>query len=181
MSGLLWRESAFCHYSGLYLFGYILKNFVWQRWRTGNFYNLPKMVKTGKITLNWRIMTTKQFVILMLIVTVVCGGAFLTVLFFINPETTGPTGFFLFYLSLFFGLTGLLSLLGFYSRYLFTRKFQEFEQAQISFRQAIFFGIIIASSLLLQSQQLLTWVNAVILVFLLTIIEFLIVSLRKSH
>lgn len=126
-------------------------------------------------------MTTKQFVILMLIVTIVCGGAFLMVLFFINPETTGILGFLLFYLSLFFGLAGILSLAGFYLRYLFTRKFQEFEQAQTAFRQSVFFGIIVVSSMFLQSHQLLTWLNAIILVFLITVIEFLIISLKKSH
>ena len=106
----------------------------------------------------------------MLAVTAVCGGAFILVLFFINPETIGTLGFLLFYLSLFFTITGVLSLLGFYARCIFTKKFQEFEQAQISFRQAVFFGIIVSLSLLLQSQQLLSWLNAVILVFLLTII-----------
>jgi len=126
-------------------------------------------------------MTTKQFIIIMLAVTAVCGGAFALVLFFINPKTTGALGFLLFYLSLFFALTGLLSLLGFYVRCVFTRKFQEFEQAQISFRQAAFFGIIVSVSLLLQSQQLLNWLNAVILVFLLTIIEFFIISLKRNH
>ena len=74
----------------------------------------------------------------------------------------------------------MLSLSGFYLRFLFTRRFPEFEQAQIAFRQAMFFGIAIVGALLLQSQQLLTWLNALVLVFLLTVVEFLIISLKKS-
>jgi len=125
-------------------------------------------------------MTTKQFVILMLSVTIVCLGAWILVLFFINPETTGIIGFLLFYLSFFFGLTGMLSLLGFYLRYIFTRRFPEFEQAQIAFRQALFFGIIVVGALFLQSNQMLSWINALLLVALLTVVEFLIISLKRG-
>ncbi|MBT4121583.1 hypothetical protein HOE31_01395, partial [bacterium] len=115
-------------------------------------------------------MTTKQFAILMGIITLICFGAFIMVLFFINPETTGGLGYLLFYFSLFFGIAGIMSLLGFLSRSLFTRKFEVFEQAQISFRQGIFFGIILAGSMFMQANRLLTWVNAILLVILLTVI-----------
>ena len=88
-------------------------------------------------------MTTKQFAILMGIITLICFGAFIMVLFFINPETTGGLGYLLFYFSL-------------------------------------FFGIILAGSMFMQANRLLTWVNAILLVILLTVIEFLIISLKKA-
>ena len=125
-------------------------------------------------------MTTKQFVILMGISTLICFGALIMVLFFINPETTGILGFLLFYLSLFFGMTGIMSLIGFLVRSIFTHKFEIFEQAQISFRQGLFFGLILAGSMFMQSNRLLTWLNASLLVILLTVVEFLIISLKKT-
>jgi len=125
-------------------------------------------------------MTTKQFVLLLGIITLICLGAFVMVLFFINPETTGIIGFSLFYLSLFFGITGIMSLIGFLMRSVFTHRFEVFEQAQISFRQGLFFGIILAGSMFMQANRLLTWLNALFLVMLLTIIEFLIISLKKT-
>ncbi|MBU1036424.1 hypothetical protein KKF32_00120 [Patescibacteria group bacterium] len=125
-------------------------------------------------------MNIKQYILLMVIVTIISWGAWLAVLFFINPETTAKFGIFLFYLSLFFAVTGTLSLLGFFIRYIFTKHFPEFEQAQIAFRQALFFAIVIVVTLFLQSHHLLTWLNALLLVFLLICIEFLIISLKKS-
>ena len=88
-------------------------------------------------------MTTKQFVILMLICTIICWGSWLLVLSFINPETTGTFGFSLFYLSLFFALTGTLALLGYLFRWLFTRRYSKSEEATMSFRQALFFAVVI--------------------------------------
>ncbi len=103
------------------------------------------------------------------------------VLFFINPETTGNFGFILFYLSLFFAISGSLALVGFFCRYLFTKRLPEFEQAQVAFRQALFFGLIIVGALFLQANAMLTWLNALLLVALLTVVEFLIISLKKVN
>jgi hypothetical protein len=125
-------------------------------------------------------MNVRQSVILMVVVTVLSWGGWLAVLFFIDPEATGQTGFFLFYLSIFFALTGTFSLIGFFARYLFTRQFPQFEKLQIAFRQALFFGIIFTSYLYMQANHLLTWLNALVLVFVVTILEFLIISLKKS-
>ena len=102
-------------------------------------------------------------------------------LFFINPQTTGNFGFILFYLSLYFALSGSLALLGFFCRYLFTKHLPEFERAQAAFRQALFFGLVIVSALFLQANALLTWLNAILLVALLTMVEFLIISLKKVN
>lgn len=125
-------------------------------------------------------MTTKQFVILMVICTFLCWGGWLLVLAFINPETTGIVGFALFYLSLFFALTGTLALLGYLCRWLFTRRYSKSDEVTISFRQAIFFALVVAIALFLQGNRFLTWLNAIILVALVTMIEFMFVSLKKS-
>jgi len=125
-------------------------------------------------------MNVRQFIVLMAAVTVFSWGGWLAVIFFVNPEAASTIGFFLFYLSLFFAITGTLALIGFFIRFIFSKQFLTFEKVQIAFRQALFFGIIFVGYLYLQANHMLTWLNALLLVFLLTVLEFLIISLKKS-
>ncbi|PIT90347.1 MAG: hypothetical protein COU22_02630, partial [Candidatus Komeilibacteria bacterium CG10_big_fil_rev_8_21_14_0_10_41_13] len=105
----------------------------------------------------------------------------LLVLFFINPETTSSLGFILFYLSLFFALVGSLAIISYLFRLLFRRIYSKSETVQISFRQAVFWGVAVVGALFLQAQGLMTWLNVLLLVMLITIIEFLIVSFKKEQ
>ena len=125
-------------------------------------------------------MTIKRYLWLMLAITMLCWAGWLLVLFFINPDTTSLMGFLMFYLSLFFALTGTLALLSYLFRLIFTRINTKVEKVQISFRQAIFWSIVIVISLLLQSSRLLNWLNTLFLVSLVTFIEFLFISLKKD-
>ena len=125
-------------------------------------------------------MTIKQYLILMTICTVVCWGGFTLVLFFINPETTSNVGFILFYASLFFAVSGTLAILSYLFRLLFVRIYNKTQSVQISFRQAIFFSFVICGALFLQANHLLNWLNTLLLVALVTVIEFFIVSLHKE-
>ena len=125
-------------------------------------------------------MTTKQYVILMLICTVMCWGGWLMVISFINPQTAGFFGLVLFYLSLFFALVGILALAGYLFRWLFTRRYSKSEEVTISFRQAIFFAMVVSGAFFLQGNRLLTWLNALLLVVLVTVIEFLFISLKRN-
>ena len=125
-------------------------------------------------------MTIKQYLWLMLICTVLCWGGFLMVLFFINPESVGELGFVMFYASLFFALIGTLALLSYLFRLVFNRIYTRQEKVQVSFRQAVFFSVVIVGSLFLQSHNLMTWLNSILLVLLVTFLEFLILSLKKD-
>jgi hypothetical protein len=116
----------------------------------------------------------------MTVCTVLCWGSWLLVLFFINPETTGILGFTLFYFSLFFALTGSLALISYFFRAVFTKRYSKTEEVQISFRQAIFWALVLALAMFLQAQNLLNWLNTLLLVMAVTIIEFLILSLKKE-
>jgi len=117
----------------------------------------------------------------MAICTVLCWASWLMVLFFINPETTSALGIFLFYASLFFALVGSLSIISYFLRLLFTRKYTRQEEVQISFRQAVFFALVFCSALFLQAHQLMTWLNTLLLVALVTFLEFLILSLKRKE
>ena len=102
------------------------------------------------------------------------------VLFFINPETTGILGFALFYFSLFFALTGSLALISYFSRAVFTKRYSQTEEVQISFRQAIFWALVTTLAMFLQAHDLLNWLNTILLVMAVTVVEFLILSLKKE-
>ena len=126
-------------------------------------------------------MTIKQYLLLMGVCTVLCWLGFLMVLFFINPEKAGNLGFTLFYASLFFALSGTLSALSFVFRLLFTKRYTKTEEVQISFRQAVFFALVICGALFLQAQGLMTWLNTILLVALVTVVEFVIISFKKEN
>ena len=147
-----------------------------------NFDNLSGKFKSVKISSEFKIkfMTIRQYLWLMLICTVLCWGGFLTVLFFINPQTAGDQGFIMFYASLFFALLGTLALLSYFFRLIFNRIYTRQEKVQVSFRQAVFFSIVIVGSLFLQAHNLMTWLNSILLVLLVTFLEFLILSLKKD-
>jgi len=112
--------------------------------------------------------------------TILCWGGWLLVLFLVNPESTNFLGFFLFYASLFFALVGTLALMSYFLRFIFTRRYTKAEGVQISFRQAIFFSIVITGSFFLQANKLLSWFNTILLVALVTFVEFLIISLKRD-
>lgn len=128
-----------------------------------------------------KIMTIRQYLWLMLICTVLCWGGFLMVLFFINPQSAGSLGFVMFYASLFFALLGSLALLSYLFRVAFNRIYTKQEKVQVSFRQAVFFSVVITGSLFLQANNLMTWLNSILLVLLVTFLEFLILSLKKDQ
>ena len=54
-------------------------------------------------------MTLKAYLIWMALGTAVAWGAFFVVVNYLNPATAGTTGFLFFYLSLFLGITGVLT------------------------------------------------------------------------
>jgi len=126
-------------------------------------------------------MSVKYFLSFLILLIIVAASAWMTVLFFVNPDLAGSSGIGLFYGSLFLLLVGLITLGGYGARSLFKRPFvkRAFE-LQASFRQAIFFSFIFILILLWQAKGLLNWFNGIILVIVVTAVEFLIIS-REHH
>lgn len=121
-------------------------------------------------------MSLRTFVILMAAATVVFWGAWFTVLFFIDPFATNFIGFLCFYVSLFFALMGLFTLVGFALRYLWKRGKPAFKFVGISIRQAIWFSLLIVASLVLQGEKLFTWWAGLLMVLVLAIFEAFFLS-----
>jgi hypothetical protein len=117
-------------------------------------------------------MDLKKFLLSMTFATLLCWFGFFMVILFISPQEIGFLTFLLFYLILALAVIGTLTILGFLLRKLFNRKELAFEHIIVSFRQAIWLSLILIISLYLQSQQLLAWWNAILLVLGLGLIEF---------
>ena len=125
-------------------------------------------------------MTLNKYLILMTLTTIVCWGAWISVINTINPIEAGFLGFFFFYSSLLLALTGTLSVIGFFIRKLVLKEELAFCHVAVSFRQAILFSILVAGSLILQAKGLLTWWNVLLFILALTVLEFFFISFKKQ-
>lgn len=123
-------------------------------------------------------MTLGRYIFFMFFSTVLSWLAWFLVLFRIDPTQAGGWGFVLFYLTLLFSLTGTFSLIGLMIRVLVFKTELMFRLVLISFRQSISYSILIVVALWLKSHHLLTWWNAIILILILTGLEYLYLSLR---
>jgi len=127
-------------------------------------------------------MSLKNYLVIMILTTVSCWISFYYILSSIDPTATNILGFIFFYASLFLALLGTSSLiiLGFKLRKN-TELLPVFRLVGISFRQGIWISILFSSLLYLQSQNLLSIVNVLGLVFGLVILEFLFLALKNGR
>lgn len=127
-------------------------------------------------------MSFRGYLLSMASATFVCWGAVALVVTSINPFETGAFGLALFYVSLFLAVVGTLALLGISLRARFFPSEPSFLRVFISFRQALWFGILVDGALFLAHQSLLTWWTLLLFIALLTVLESLFVSLlpRRS-
>ena len=123
-------------------------------------------------------MTLRQYVVLMTLGTFLCWGAWFLVVMYLDPATAGWLGFGFFYSSLFLALVGSFSLIGLGFRLYILQSEVVFRQVSVAFRQALSFSVLMTVGLFLESKDLLTWWNAVMLVLAVTLVEFAVISLR---
>lgn len=126
-------------------------------------------------------MDLKKFLLSMSFASLLCWFGFLTVILSISPNEIGALTFLLFYLILALAVIGTLTILGFLIRKLFSKNELAFEHVIISFRQAIWLSLILIISLYLQSQQLLAWWNAILLILGLGLIEFFYLGYNEQR
>lgn len=126
-------------------------------------------------------MSLRQYIVLMLLGTMLCWGAWVLVLIYFDPDSAGWLGFGFFYGSLYLALIGTFSLAGTGLRLIFAKPGAVFRQVSIAFRQAFFFSFLVIAALFLMSKDLFTWWNMFLLVGALTLIEFAILVLRRRE
>jgi hypothetical protein len=124
-------------------------------------------------------MTLKSYLILMIFATIICWSAFAFVVFTVNPEITNWIGFLLFYLSLFLSSVGTAAIIGFVIRFVVLKQELIFRSVTEAFRQSFLFSFLIAASLFLLSKDLFSWINLILLIISLTVLEFFMLGYRK--
>ena len=117
-------------------------------------------------------MSLRNYLIGMMISTVVFWLSWAQVVTRVDPESAGFVGLFIFYVSLLFALVGTFMLLGVLARSLTARHEPAFRHLGISLRQAVLFGVLVVGSLLLQGNDLFTWWNALFFIAGLGLVEF---------
>lgn len=125
-------------------------------------------------------MTLRSYLIMMTIATLICWTAFIFVLWTVNPEITNLTGFLLFYVSLFLSLIGTSAIIGFLIRFIGMRRALAFRLVKDAFRQSFLFAFFIISVLLLLAAGMLNWLNLILLIIGLSVLEFFLISYRKT-
>lgn len=126
-------------------------------------------------------MTLKQYLILMTIGTIICWLTWLLLIFSVSPADAGLTGLLFFYFSLGLAILGTFSVLGFIiKRSVIKNDDAVFRHVKKTFRQGMLVSLYLIILLVLQSQNLLSWWNALILVMIFIIIEFAYLSKHGS-
>jgi len=117
-------------------------------------------------------MTIKTYLWGMLLSTLISFTAWYLVLENVDPSSAHLPGFLLFYFTLFFALTSLFSLAGFYLRRRIFEDRIEFRQAEIAFRQGMFLAVTFVGLLILQGERRLDIYSSFIFVIFVVFMEF---------
>lgn len=124
-------------------------------------------------------MTLKNYLFVMTVLTIICWGVFVFVAGLVDPTATNWVGYALFYLSLFFSLSGTTALIGFIFRFVALKKELAFNLVKVAFRQSFLFSLFIVFLLVLKSQELFNWMNLFLLVIIFAILELFLISYKK--
>lgn len=120
-------------------------------------------------------LTSKTYLIQIITGTLVSLVSFVSIILYTDPYTASLTTHLSFYSTLFFWTSGVFILIG-----IFLRKILKLDQTGqsiwVSFRQGLLLGVLVACSLMLQSQFLLYWWVIISLVLFLAVVEMIFVS-----
>ena len=126
-------------------------------------------------------MSIFKYLILLSICTVFCWLAWFLVLFMIDPGEAGLLAFLFFYLSFALALTGTFSVAGLLWRWRFSKDEMAYKQVRIASRQSILFALVMVTTLILQSQRILSWWSLLILLVVAAVVELFFISYKKFN
>ena len=126
-------------------------------------------------------MTLRAYLIIMTLATLTCWGIFGVVLNTVDPFVTNWIGFMLFYISLFLSIMGTAAIMGFLVRFACLKHELAFRSVKAAFRQSFLFGFLLVAVLFLISQDLFTWLNLILLVLGLSVVEYFLISYDRSR
>lgn len=125
-------------------------------------------------------MTVRQYLFLMGLSALLCWAAWLFVLFSMNPNTGVIPAVLLFYVTLFCAASATFSIVGFWLRRRLRPEDVLLKQLVVSFRQSLFFGMVIVGALMLSRRGAFTWSRFFLLAFSVSVLEFLVLAFT-SH
>ncbi|MDD5341502.1 MAG: hypothetical protein PHC97_03670 [Patescibacteria group bacterium] len=123
-------------------------------------------------------MSLKRYIFLMLFGTLACCLALQAVIYFFDPTSGGVMALFFFYLSLFLSLLGAFSILGLFFRLIFTHDHLVFKKVTASFRQGVWFSLLVVISLFLKHLEIFAWWNLALLILALALLELFFLSYK---
>lgn len=98
-----------------------------------------------------------------------------------NPDQGGQAAVLSFYLSLFAGLFGTVTLVGYAARRILTGNELKYTLIRTSFRQGFLTAALVAILLLLQSARLLSWWDVSLLVVTVVLLELYLRSYGRTR
>lgn len=123
-------------------------------------------------------MNLLAYLVGLVLITVIAGACLAAILVYLNPLASGLLIFILFYLSFFITSASIFTLIGWLIRIISKRKKaslpkkEVFHKFETSFRQGIFLSLILIASLILRSQDILSWWNLLILIIVVGLSEW---------
>jgi hypothetical protein len=125
-------------------------------------------------------MTLRFYLATMILASSICWAVFFFIIVTVNPDITNWLGFSLFYTSLFLSLVGTAAVVGFLIRFVALKKELAFRSVNEAFRQSFLLAFLVVASLFLASKNLFSWLNLGLLVIGLSVIEFFLISYKKT-
>ena len=126
-------------------------------------------------------MTVRKYFIILTITTIIFWLLWLAVVNYLSPDSNAWLAISLFYLTFFFSSLGTLTIIGYYWRRLLSPEIMTLTRMNIALRQGFFFSILITVSLVLQANDKLSWLAILIIIIILSLVEFLFLSAVKPE
>ena len=117
-------------------------------------------------------MNIKLFIVGIIFTTVVALGSFFLITFYFSPQNADMLTLNLLFFSLFVGLIGLFTVIGYYVRRKKYRSRDPIGFFTVSFRQGALFSFLLTGSLLLRATVNFWWWGSLILLLLILALEF---------
>lgn len=121
-------------------------------------------------------MTLKSYIWGMRFLVLLFSGILGAVVFFIDPESSGFLGMFLFYSTIFFVFSGILNLFLLFLRRKFLDEKTVANSVGLNFRQGILLAILFLGILIFQGLRILVWWDILFLVAIVFLVEFFFLS-----
>ncbi len=118
----------------------------------------------------------------MSVATALAAGAWLFVLWSVNPFEASAAGFVMFYLTLLMSLVGLLTIAGVGYRVLILRRTDVVSrEVRISFRHAVFLSLIAVIALALSAAGWLRWWTIIGLIAIVSVVEYVFLVKEEAR